>query len=82
MSKLSPQSARIMIKVYFWSLFSSQHNEEFCTYIQLEYLRAIGFNLSNRVTNTIESSSVLIYSELHTGLYTQEMGLDAVLIKS
>ncbi len=41
----------------------------------------LGFNLSNGVTDTLESSSMLIYSELHMGLYTQRMPLDAVLIK-
>jgi len=37
--------------------------------------------LSNGITDTLESSSVLIYSYLYTGLYTQKMGLDAILIK-
>ncbi len=31
--------------------------------------------------NTLESSSILIYSELHIGLYTQRLGLDATFIK-
>jgi hypothetical protein len=38
------------------------------------YIHAIGFNLSNRVVDTLESSSILIYSELHMGLYTQNWG--------
>ncbi len=29
------------------------------------------------VTDTLESSSIMIYSELHMGLYAQEMGIDA-----
>jgi hypothetical protein len=38
------------------------------------------FNLSNRVTDLLESSSVLIYFKLHIGLYTQVIWRDAVLI--
>ncbi len=32
--------------------------------------------------DTLESSSMLIYSEFKTGLYTQWVGRDATLIKS
>jgi hypothetical protein len=32
----------------------------------------LGFNLSNGVTDTLESSSILIYLKTHMGLYTQE----------
>jgi len=31
----------------------------------------LGFNLSNRVTDTLESSSILIYFETHMGSFTQ-----------
>jgi hypothetical protein len=31
--------------------------------------------------DTLESSSILIYSELHAGLYTQRIGQDAAFIK-
>ncbi len=34
----------------------------------------LGYNLSNGVTDTLESSSILIYFETHVGLYTQEGG--------
>jgi hypothetical protein len=47
----------------------------------LAYLTHLGFNLSNGVTDALESSSILIYSELHTGFIFAQMGLDAVLIK-
>jgi len=36
--------------------------------------RAIGFYLSNRVTGTLESSSILICLEAHMGFYTREGG--------
>jgi hypothetical protein len=39
-----------------------------CIYVQL------GFNLSNRVTDTLESSTILIYSDKHMSLYTQNLG--------
>ncbi len=32
---------------------------------------AIGFYLSNGVTDTLESSTTLLYLETHMGLYTQ-----------
>ncbi len=35
----------------------------------------LGFDLSNGVTDTLESSLVLTYSEKHMGLYTQSMGM-------
>jgi hypothetical protein len=38
------------------------------------YFCAIGFNLSNGVTNTFDFSLILIYSELRMGLYTQKWG--------
>jgi hypothetical protein len=41
----------------------------------------LGFNLSNEVTDTLESSSILIYSKLHVGLYIQVIWRDAMLIK-
>jgi hypothetical protein len=40
--------------------------------------RAIGFF---NEADTLESSSILIYSELQTGLYTQWCWLEAVSIK-
>jgi hypothetical protein len=45
------------------------------TFVQL------GFNLSNRVTDTLESSSTLIYLKLLIGLYTQLIWQSTVLIK-
>ncbi len=39
---------------------------------------AIGFF---NEADTLESSSILIYSELHAGLFTQRIGRDAALIK-
>ncbi len=41
----------------------------------------LGFNLSNGVTDTLESSSILIYSKLHVRVYTQRILWDATLIK-
>ncbi len=40
--------------------------------------RAIGFF---NEADTLESYSILIYSDVHTGLYTQWFGLDTMLIK-
>jgi len=34
----------------------------------------LGFNLSNIETDTLESTSILIYFQTHMGLYTQEGG--------
>ncbi len=41
----------------------------------------LGFNLSSGVTDTLESSSIPIYSKSHMGLYTQSKQQDAALIK-
>jgi hypothetical protein len=41
----------------------------------------LGFNLSNGVTDTLESSSILIYPKLHTGLFTQKTWWEATLTK-
>ncbi len=46
-------------------------------FYELQMFHAIGFF---NEADTFESSSVLIYSELLTGLYTQWFGLDAALI--
>jgi len=48
------------------------------TKYQKKMFPAIGFFI---VADTLESSSILIYSEIKAGLYTQETGLDTVLIK-
>ncbi len=42
--------------------------------IILTSFHAIGFNLSNGVTDTLESSTILIYSDEHMG-YTHIAGL-------
>ncbi len=34
----------------------------------------LAFNLSNRVTDTLESNTILIYSDEHMSLYTQNLG--------
>jgi hypothetical protein len=34
----------------------------------------LGFNFSNRVTDTLESSSILIYFSKHMSLYTRSVG--------
>jgi hypothetical protein len=34
----------------------------------------LGFNLSNGATDTLESSTILIYSDEHISLYTQGLG--------
>jgi hypothetical protein len=38
------------------------------------YFMQLGFNLSNKVTDTLESSSVLMYLSKHMGLYTWRVG--------
>ncbi len=48
------------------------------TNFKKSYFRAVGF--FNKA-DTLESSSILICSELHSGLYTQRIGRDAALIK-
>ncbi len=40
-------------------------------HMQIRYFHAIQFNLSNGVTDTLESCSMLIHSELRMGLNTQ-----------
>jgi hypothetical protein len=45
----------------------------------------LGFNLSNGVTDTLESSSILIYSLTHEFIYTngrQDAALTKLLLKS
>jgi len=39
----------------------------------------LGFNLSDGVTDRLESSSILIYLQTHTLVYIHKMGLDAIL---
>jgi hypothetical protein len=41
----------------------------------------LAFNLSSRVTETLESSTMLIYSRELMRLYTQRLGEDAMVIK-
>jgi hypothetical protein len=44
-------------------------------FIQKEHIfLRLGFNLSNVVTDTLESSTILIYSKSHTGLHTKMVG--------
>ncbi len=38
------------------------------------YFMQLGFNSSNGVTDTIETSSILIYSDEHMSLFTQSLG--------
>ncbi len=38
------------------------------------YFMQLGFNLSNGVTDTLESSSILIYSDQYMSLFTQSLG--------
>ncbi len=47
----------------------------------VKYSNAIGFNLSNGVTDTLESSTILIYSDKHMSLYTLSLGRIPSLIK-
>jgi hypothetical protein len=49
-----------------------------CTVSLIFCFEEIGFY---NEANTLESNSILIYSELRAGLYTQWIGLDAILIK-
>jgi hypothetical protein len=39
----------------------------------------LGFNLSDGVTDRLESSSILIYLQTHTLVYIHIKGLDAIL---
>ncbi len=41
----------------------------------------LGFNLSNGVTDALESSAILIYSNEHRSLYTQKFRQDVEMIK-
>jgi len=41
----------------------------------------LDFNLSNRVTDTLESSSIVIYFETRKRIYTQQNGSMLHLIK-
>ena len=94
--KIFPASANICkIKALFTlkSFFrvNARDSGSGCTHVTgLAYLKPqgisktfvqLGFNLSNRVTDTLESSSTLIYLKLHTGLYTQLIWQSTVLIK-
>jgi len=45
------------------------------------YFHVIGCNLSNRVTDTLESSTILIYLETNMSLYKQKCGEMSYLIK-
>jgi hypothetical protein len=40
----------------------------------IEKFMQLAFNLSNRVTDTLESSTILIYSKSHMTSYTQMVG--------
>jgi hypothetical protein len=42
--------------------------------IHLAIFVQLTFNLSNRVTDTLESKTVLLYSRKHVHLYTQNVG--------
>jgi hypothetical protein len=42
--------------------------------ITRKYFCAVGFNLNNGVTDTLESSTILIYSDERMSLYTQSLG--------
>ncbi len=46
-----------------------------------ECFMQLGFNLNNGVTDTLESSSILIYLKSQMGLNTQRIWRDATLIK-
>jgi hypothetical protein len=48
--------------------------------IQIKSFMQLGFNLSSRVTDTLESSSILMYKEMHMG-NVHKGWLDAALIK-
>ena len=52
----------------------SIHIKLACCFISNKKIVQFAFNLSNRVTDTLESSTILIYSEEHMGLYTQNLG--------
>ncbi len=41
----------------------------------------LGFNLSNGVTDTLETSTILIYSDEYMSLYTQRYRHDVEMIK-
>ncbi len=41
----------------------------------------LGFNLSNGITDTLESNSILIYLSKHMNLYTQNVGRKPLQLK-
>ncbi len=45
----------------------------FTFYFLYDFMQ-LGFNLSNRVTDTLESSSILIYFEMRKSIYTKQCG--------
>ncbi len=49
-----------------------------CVYHEGKLISCIGFF---NEADTLESSSILIYSELRAGLYSQWIGLDAISVK-
>ncbi len=49
--------------------------------VTINFLMKLGFNLSNGVTDKLESSSILIYLETCKSIYTQESGEMPYLIK-
>ncbi len=50
------------------------HTQLFCIMTVDLFFMQLAFNLSNRVTDTLESSKILIYSEKHVSLNTQSLG--------
>jgi hypothetical protein len=49
-------------------------NSTFVNFLQVSSFVQLSFNLSNGETDTLESSSILIYFQTRMGLYTQEGG--------
>jgi len=44
--------------------------------VNFNFFVQLGFNLNNRVTDTLESSATQIYSDEHMSLYTQKDSLN------
>ncbi len=61
-------------------LVASTHGSFFQDKMDKAYNKFYAIGFSNE-PDTLESTSILIYSELHAGLYTQWIWLDAALIK-
>ncbi len=64
-----------------FGLLSMNKTEEHRKKDFLHFFVQLGFNLSNGVTDTLESSTILLYLETRKSIYTQQCGELPSLIK-